>query len=545
MKDERQTPEQPMAGSASRTELEELRQRIMELEASRTERQQVEEALRESEVRFRALVESSHNHIFMLSREGTYLTSNARVEQFGLKSGESLVGRHLRDVYPPEVAGLYEQRLERVLTAGQAVDFEHPMPEPDGEHYHLDTLYPVRRDGEVWAVGGICRDITQRKRMEEELRAQDRLAAVGQLAAGIAHDFNNILTGMIGFAQLLHTRTDLPQSARADARRIMDGGHRAAYLIRQILDFSRKSLMLPQPLDLAVFLQEVVRFLQRTIPENIQIALEMGPDEYWVHADPGQIQQALTNLAVNARDAMPGGGELWFRLSRLTLRLENQRPFPGMEPGEWIALSVSDTGVGIPPEALSHLYEPFFTTKGPGAGVGLGLAQAYGIVRQHEGFIDAESEVGKGTTFTIYLPAPDGQQEDAEKERVAETGSGQLETILVVEDEPQVLDVSKAMLEHLGYRVLTATTGVQALEVYGRHGEEIALVLADVVMPEMGGMELCQRLRARDPRAKMVVMTGYPLEEESQDLLKRGIVDWIPKPMDLSQLARVVRAALK
>jgi len=545
MKDERQTPEQPMAGSASRTELEELRQRIMELEASRTERQQVEEALRESEVRFRALVESSHNHIFMLSREGTYLTSNARVEQFGLKSGESLVGRHLRDVYPPEVAGLYEQRLERVLTAGQAVDFEHPMPEPDGEHYHLDTLYPVRRDGEVWAVGGICRDITQRKRMEEELRAQDRLAAVGQLAAGIAHDFNNILTGMIGFAQLLHTRTDLPQSARADARRIMDGGHRAAYLIRQILDFSRKSLMLPQPLDLAVFLQEVVRFLQRTIPENIQIALEMGPDEYWVHADPGQIQQALTNLAVNARDAMPGGGELWFRLSRLTLRPEDQRPFPGMEPGEWIALSVSDTGVGIPPEALSHLYEPFFTTKGPGAGVGLGLAQAYGIVRQHEGFIDAESEVGKGTTFTIYLPAPDGQQEDAEKERVAETGSGQLETILVVEDEPQVLDVSKAMLEHLGYRVLTATTGVQALEVYGRHGEEIALVLADVVMPEMGGMELCQRLRARDPRAKMVVMTGYPLEEESQDLLKRGIVDWIPKPMDLSQLARVVRAALK
>jgi len=292
----------------------------------------------------------------------------------------------------------------------------------------------------------IVSDTTERKRIEERMRGQDRLAAMGQLAAGIAHDFNNILTSMIGFAELVHRRSDVPDSAKADLERVMEGGRRAAHLIRQILDFSRKSLIRRQPLNLASYLRETVRFLQRTIPESIDIVLEISPGQYRVHADPSQLQQALTNLAVNARDAMPEGGELRFGLSCFRLEPDGARPFRGMEPGEWIALSVSDTGHGIPPEVLAHLYEPFFTTKGIGEGTGLGLAQVYGIVKQHGGFIDVETEVGRGTTFLIYLPSLAVWREGPREEAREEMPRGHGEAVLVVEDEPQVLSTGTSDL---------------------------------------------------------------------------------------------------
>jgi len=410
------------------------------------------------------------------------------------------------------------------------------------------VLVQVRpcEDGRERTVPGstavIVRDITERMQMQEQIRAQDRLAAMGQLAAGVAHDFNNILTSMIGFAELTHRRADIPASAKADLKRIMEGGHRAAHLIRQILDFSRRSLMRRQALDLAPFLKETVRFLQRTIPEGIRIVLEMGTAQYTVFADANQLQQVLANLAVNARDAMPEGGELRLCLSTLTLEADHQT---GMESGEWIALSVSDTGVGIPPEGLPHLYEPFFTTKDVGEGTGLGLAQVYGIVKQHEGFIDVETEMGNGTTFTIYLP-PLAVLEEVSKEEVPEEmPRGHGETVLVAEDEPQVLGVCKAMLEHLGYRVLAAPSGSQALDLYDQYGEEIALVLADMMMPQMGGVELCHAVRSRNPDAKVVVMTGYPLRgAEGIALLEQGIVDWMQKPVDFVRLAQLMSQVL-
>jgi signal transduction histidine kinase len=389
----------------------------------------------------------------------------------------------------------------------------------------------------------VVRDVSEERQVQQRVQQQERLAVMGQLAAGIAHDFNNILTGIIGFAQLLRMQPDVPTSAKADLDRIIEQGRRAAHLVRQILDFSRRSTIERRPLDLSSFLKEAARFLQRTIPENIHIVLEIAPEEYRVNADPTQLHQMLTNMAVNARDAMPEGGELRLGLSRFTLKPGEQVPFPGMPSGEWITLSISDTGVGIPQEVLPHIFEPFFTTKEVGEGTGLGLAQVYGIVKQHEGYIDVRSQVGVGTTFLVYLPALLEPQMPGEEE-LEEIPRGRGETVLLVEDGPEVLQAGLAMLEHLGYRVLTARDGQQALEVHAEHKDEIALVLSDVVMPRIGGQELCQLLRERDPTIKMVLVTGYPLGEEISELRAAGIAGWVRKPFMLEQLARVVRRAL-
>ncbi len=451
------------------------------------------------------------------------------------------------------LAVLADAGLGEVLTAlGQRPIEELVQPPVRGSHHEVIAEGRPRRVFEVAAqpmevgpeAGGwvlVLRDVTEQWEFQKRSQQQERLAAVGHLAAGIAHDFNNILTSIIGFAELLQMRPDIPNPARNQLGVIARQGQRAAQLIHQILDFSRQSIVQRQPLDLAPFLMEAVRFLERTIPESVHVVWEIELGEYVVNADPAQLQQVLTNLAVNARDVMPEGGELRFRLTSFTLEAGGRPPCLDMPPGDWVVLSVSDTGAGMSPEVLARIFEPFFTTKGPGRGTGLGLAQVYGIVQQHGGYIDVQSQVGQGTTFTIYLPALAVRREVPREQAPEEIVRGQGEMILLVEDEPAVLEVSKAMLQNLGYQVLTATTGQAALAVYDGHREEIALVLADMVMPGMGGVELFYTLRERNPGVKMVVMTGYPLGREAKELLSQGIVDWIQKPMNLAELAQVVR----
>jgi signal transduction histidine kinase len=278
----------------------------------------------------------------------------------------------------------------------------HGRRKDDSEFPAEISLCPIEMEEGLLTAARIC-DITGRKWMQERLQRQDRLAAVGQLAAGVAHDFNTLLTGIIGFADMLQKREDMPEQARARLVHILTQGQRGAHLVRQILDFSRASISQLQPLDLASFLRQATNF-QGIIPENIHIALEVDPGTHHIRADPARIRQVLTNLAMNARDAMPEGGELAFRLSGFTRKLNERPPCLGMPPGEWVVLSVSDTGTGIPAEVLPRVFEPFFTTKDPGKGTGLGLAQVYGIVEQHEGYINTESQEGEGTTVAIYLP---------------------------------------------------------------------------------------------------------------------------------------------
>jgi len=514
------------------------------------ERKAAERELREAKEHLEKTFASQRDAIFILDAKipPTILDCNpAAMEMFGY-SREEMIGRTAEFLHVDEASlrHFQEQLYPAIAERGFLRLPEFQMKRRDGTVFPTEHSVTPLMDERGQRIGwvSVVRDITERKRMEETLRQQERLATVGQLAAGIAHDFNNILTSIIGFAEVLNQHEGMPDSARAYLKPIIEGGLRAAHLVRQILDFSRQSFAMMQPLDLATLLQESLIFLESLVPEGIHIHLEIGPEAYWVSADPGQIQQVLTNLAVNARDAMPEGGELRLRLSHLTLRPGDTPPSSGMEPGEWITLAVSDTGTGISPDVLPHIYEPFFTTKEVGQGTGLGLSQVYGIVKQHQGFIEVEAEVGKGTTFTIYLPGLAEQRE--RREEVSMEASPDLgKTILLAEDDEEVLGVGEAMLRHLGYEVLTASSGHEALEVYSRHREETALIVADIVMPEMGGVELFQELRSRDPEVKMVLITGYPLRDEGQGLQEQGIAAWIQKPLELAELARVIERVLR
>jgi len=486
------------------------------------------------------IVQGVAEAILMEDAEGVLTFANPAAEELLGYGCEELVGLHWTTIVPEEEWQTVRQETAK-RPLGVMSRYETAILSKGGERIPvICSARPLFEEGRYVGTLSAFTDIREHKRMEEWMRVQDRLAAVGQLAAGIAHDFNNILTSIIGFAQLACMRADVPEEAKVELQPIISGGHRAARLIRQILDFSRTSVSQQQPIDLRSFLKEMFKFLERAIPESIHMVLEIGPGEYLVRADPTQIHQALANLAVNARDAMPEGGELRLRLSRLTLRPEVPRPFPGMEPGEWVALAVSDTGMGIPPDVLPHIYEPFFTTKEGGQGTGLGLSQVYGIVQQHQGYIEVETEVGKGTTFTIYLPALKILEEAPAGEVPEEIPYGHGETILLVEDEPWVLGAGQAILEHLGYRVLTASTPSEALELYGQHQSEIALVVADMVMPGMRGTELCRLLRERDLGVKVAIMTGYLLEEGQERLPDLEVSAWVQKPLDAIQLAQVV-----
>jgi two-component system cell cycle sensor histidine kinase/response regulator CckA len=485
--------------------------------------------------------------ILVQDAAGILTFANPAAERLlGYHQGE-LIGLHWSAVVPED----HRETVSReMMLRAQGIEghYETAMLSQAGEVIPvICSACPLFEDGRFAGTLSAFTDIREYKRIEAYMRGQDRLATVGQMAAGIAHDFNNILTGIIGFAQLACMRADIPEAAKADLEPIIVAGHRAEHLIRQILDFSRTSLVQRQPIALSPFLREMVRFLQRTIPENVEMTMEMGPGEYLVNADPVQMQQVLTNLAVNARDAMPDGGKLRFRLAHLTLEPDDAKPLPDMRTGGWIVLSVSDTGTGIPEDVLPRIYEPFFTTKEVGEGTGLGLSQVYGIVRQHDGFIDVETKVGEGTTFTIYLPALSLQLGVASDGRSPgeEPARGQGETVLLVEDEPWVLAACKAMLEQLGYRVLAASDSTQALYLYRQHKEQVALVLTDMVMPGMDGQELFQALRDEDPEIKVALMTGYPLEEQDETLLEERAVTWVQKPLDVNQLAQVVTWACR
>ncbi len=396
---------------------------------------------------------------------------------------------------------------------------------------------PVAED-EGWVL--ILRDVTREREVQQRIQEQDRLAAVGQLAAGIAHDFNNILAVIILYTQMALQDPDLPAGVQERLATVVQQAKRAANLIQQVLDFSRRSPLERRPLDLLPFLKELTRLLDRTLPESIQVEIAYGSDEYTVSADPTRLQQALMNLAFNAWDAMPEGGILHISLERVRIGPDEVPPLPDMEAGEWVRVMVTDTGVGIPEDVLPHIFEPFFTTKPPGEGTGLGLAQVYGIVKQHEGHVDVESRVGEGTTFSLYLPALTVAQGELPVVKGTDLPRGRGETILVVEDDQATRSALREILEMLNYRVLEAAHGREALAVFEQHADEIALLLSDLVMPEMGGIPLIYALRKRKPSLKIVVLTGYPLGEAVQAPLLAGVVDWLSKPPSMERLAEVV-----
>lgn len=405
---------------------------------------------------------------------------------------------------------------------------------------------PVENGAEAKQWVMVLNDVTQERETRTQLAQQERLAAVGQLAAGIAHDLNNNLAVIALYTQMALRETAMPPKTHDRLQTVSQQVKRMAALIQQILDFSRRAMLERRPLNLVPFMKEVVKLLARTIPEHIEVRLTVSSnsEELTAYADPTRMQQIIMNLAVNARDAMPEGGSLDIELERVTVERNRSPLQPEMAPGDWIKLTVSDNGTGIPPEVLPHIFEPFYTTKGPGEGTGLGLAQIYGIVEQHGGRIDVATEMTQGTTFTIYLPALSAQPVEPIPAESAALWQGHGEAVLVVEDDPTLRAALVAGLEQLNYRALQAANGEYALALLAQSDREIALVLSDVVMPGMGGIALFDTLQERGYPAPLILLTGHAMDEELEALSEQGLAAWLTKPPQLERLAQEIDRVL-
>jgi signal transduction histidine kinase len=430
--------------------------------------------------------------------------------------------------------------IEELLTPPPSERAWHEVEADDRSFEVIARRMTISGDQERWVM--VINDTTIEKQVQRQLRQQERLAAVGQLAGGIAHDFNNILAAIILYAQMPLSSPDLAPRTEYALQTILEESHRAADLVQQILDFSRSAMMETKPVSLATLVRETTALLRRTIPENIRLVMGVASHPCVVQADPTRIHQALMNLALNAKDAMPEGGKLRIQVERVVV--DEGEGLPDMPAGAYARLSVADTGTGLSPEAQEHLFEPFFTTKEVGQGTGLGLAQVHGIVKQHQGFIDVETAAGEGTTFAIFLPLVEDEEGDqgAEEEREIPP-QDRSETILVVEDAERLRGAIQAGLDALGYRVLAAANGREALEILSE--EEVDVVLTDVVMPEMGGKALLDRLRAAEPALKVIAMTGHVVEKDVEKLQGAGFEAALPKPFSVEELERAVRAVLE
>jgi two-component system cell cycle sensor histidine kinase/response regulator CckA len=420
---------------------------------------------------------------------------------------------------------------------------------PDGTSYTVDlTVTPLRNDSEGIAnYVATLRDVTREVQLEEQFHQAQKMEALGQLAGGIAHDFNNLLTVIRLSTQLLHRRIRPEDPLREHIVRIEETGARASKLTNQLLRFSRREIVEPTPVDLTELVGELESMLQRIIGENIQLQTHLAEDLWQVHADPSQIDQVILNLIVNARDAMPQGGSLTIRTSNVVLDRDYAASHVDAEPGEYVLLSISDTGVGMDEGVRAHLFEPFFTTKEPGQGTGLGLATVFGIVRQNRGHIRVHSQVGGGTTFNLYLPRAT-EAEGIEPPRLPSSVPSRLtrgsETILVVEDKADVRSLAVDVLQSCGYHVLVAEDGLHALEVSRQYDGPIHLLLTDVVMPYLDGTELAKKLAVERPEARMLFISGYA----DHTLLDRdrpeGGITLLPKPFTVEELTQKAREAL-
>jgi two-component system cell cycle sensor histidine kinase/response regulator CckA len=508
------------------------------------ERLQAQEALRESEARYRLVVEGGAEAIAVIA-EGKVLFANRRAGELAGLPPEELLGREAVDFVHPEDRELVRRTVAALLRGERAAEaLEFRAIDASGKEHWVE----VRPSAALWegkeGVIVFLTDVSERKRLEEQYRQAQKMEGIGRLAGGMAHDFNNILTAIIGYASFALEELGEAHPAAPDIREILANAGRASELTRRLLALSRRTMLSPRALDLNELVLSLHRTLRRLLGEDIELVTLPGENLWAVRADPAQMEQVVLNLVVNARDAMPSGGKLTIETANVELDADYARGHLGVEPGQYVLLAVSDTGIGMSEEVKSHLFEPFFTTKEVGKGTGLGLATVYGIVKQHGGHIYVYSELGRGTTFKIYLPRHYGEAEllgRRDEEGFVPRGS---ETVLVVEDEPAVRVVEVRVLREQGYRVLEAANGVEAMRVALAHPGPIHLLVTDVVMPQMSGRELAERLRRIVPQLRVLYLSGYT----DNAIVHHGVLDegvaFLQKPFTASALARKVREVL-
>ena len=511
-----------------------------------TDRKLAEEALRRSEEKFRSLFEESQDAIFIATPDAQIEDANmAAVRLFGFSSkSEFLRVDVARDLYRDPATRL--DFLSRLSSDGFVKDYELELITRQGKSLLVVASANAARDekGRIAAFRGILRDVTERRELERQLRQAQKMEAVGQLAGGVAHDFNNLLTGITGFTQLVLGKFASDSSEAADLRKALEMSDQAAALTKQLLAFSRRQPLEPKVLNLNALIEDTLGMLERLIGEAIELRLMPAPGIGNVRVDPGQIELVLFNLTINARDAMLDGGTLTFETGNVELDEEYCGTHPNVAPGKFVMMTATDTGCGIDRETQRHIFEPFFTTKGVGEGTGLGLATVYGIVKQHSGHIDVYSEPGEGTTFKVYFPLVAEHVDSVVGKSPLGTAPRGTETILLVEDEDAVRAVARRGLEMLGYRVLEAARPLRAEELFLENSDQIDLLLTDVVMPEMNGPALHQRLVEQKGPLRVLFMSGYPQNAVSQNGKLDPDKPFIPKPFTPAQLAEKVRQVL-
>jgi PAS domain S-box-containing protein len=502
-----------------------------------------QERLRMSEERYRDLFENAQDLIVTLGLDGRFTSANNAVLEVSGYCREELLAKTIFEIASPNSLERMHSAFAGVLSGQNTRGSELELKCKDGRTVWIDVRSRrMEEDGNIIGIQSIGRDISWRRRLEEQLLHSQKMEAVGRLAGGVAHDFNNILGVIIGYSDLVLEDLSVDDSSRRRIGQIRKAGARAAEVTRQLLAFSRKQILAPKVLDLSSIVSETARMLLRLLGEDIDLITKLSQMPIRVKADPAQMEQVIMNLAVNARDAMPSGGKLILETSTAVLD-ETAHNQIHIVPGRYALLTVTDTGTGMDEATRLRIFEPFFTTKGPGEGTGLGLATVYGFVKQSEGYIWAYSEPGHGTTFKIYLPEVAAPVTAVQPQRPATALPRGMETVLLVEDEESLRGLNEELLTGLGYTVLPAAHGAEALEL-AQHEPHIHVLLTDVVMPGMSGRELGEKLKIMRPEVKVLYMSGYTDNVIiHHGILKPGVF-FLQKPFTQETLARKMREVL-
>ncbi len=507
-----------------------------------TERKRAEE----ERARLSSAVEQAAESIVITNLDGSIVYVNPACERLTGYSRAELIGQNPRIFKSGKLDAEFYRALWATLARGEPWAGCFVNRRKDGSLYEEEAAISPVRDASGRPVNyvAVSRDVTHERQMEAQLRQAQKMEAMGRLAGGVAHDFNNLLTVITGRSELLLGRLGDGNPLARDVDLILKTGHRAAALTRQLLAFSRKQVLVPRVLELNSVVANLEKMLRRLIGEDVELITVPGASLGRVKADPGQIEQVIMNLAVNARDAMPLGGRLTIETANVDLDEAHARAHAGTRPGSYVMLRASDTGCGMDADTVSRIFEPFFTTKGPDRGTGLGLSTVYGIVKQSDGDVSVESELGRGTTFRIYLPRVEEAVSAVEAAPARAGPSRGSETILLVEDEAGVRELAREILRMNGYTVLEAADGGEGLRIGERHAGPIHLLMTDVVMPRMGGRELAQRLARRRPDMRVLYMSGYT----DDATLPHGVIEadtaFLQKPFAAGTLARKVREVL-
>jgi PAS domain S-box-containing protein len=490
-----------------------------------------------------AVIEGTNEAVYLRDLNGRYVLANQAAGRVLNKTKGEIIGRTDQELFSPGAAAIIRKSDEEVIKLGKPFRTEETLVVNGVPHNYLSMKGPHRdQHGKIIGVLGIAVDVTDRRRMEEQLRKTQRMESVGTLAGGVAHDFNNLLTVIKGYSQLIADTTQEP-IVKEQIADIESAADKAAALTRQLLAFSRRQVMQPKVLSLNSIFQDMEKMLRRMIGEDVEFRAELDSRLHTVIADPAQIEQVIMNLVANARDAMPRGGMLTLRTSNVVLDEEYSRTHLDAPPGEYVLLEVSDTGVGMDRMTQARIFEPFFTTKEPGKGTGLGLSTVYGIVKQSGGYIWVYSEVGLGTTFKLYFPASTRVVESAPAPTIFANRTG-AETVLVAEDDETLRQLVESVLAKTGYRVLVADSAARAEQIAREHNGDIHLLITDVVMPQVSGRQLAENLLTIRPKTKVLWMSGYAEEMIAHHGMLDDGIQFLQKPFSPAELKAKVREVL-